>query len=128
MYAEEGDSAPGMVGKGAKLWLQSEPIAAMSMSRVPCLLEGKAKHSDFLARDGVEHGFYHALHKPLLLVVVDLYNLHSEARACQLEDARGGSWIMCCPETPIELMNSNSLYQSTVLMEVSDLQHCNLAT
>ena len=77
-----------MVERVQGLWLQSRYSAAMRLSQVPCLLESKAKHCDLFARDGVEHGFYHALHKPLLLVVVDLHNLHPEARACQLRSAK----------------------------------------
>ena len=39
------------------------------------LLESEAQHGDLLAGDGVEHGVDHALHKALLLVVIDLDHL-----------------------------------------------------
>ena len=41
------------------------------------LLEGKAQDGYLLARDGVEHGVDDALHKPVLLVVVDGHHLHA---------------------------------------------------
>ena len=48
-------------------------INGWRLTSVPSVLfEGKAKNGNLLARDGVEHGLYHALHKTLLLVVVDL--------------------------------------------------------
>lgn len=50
---------------------------------VPCplerflqyLFECKAQYGNLFARNCVEHGLYHALHKALFLVVVDLENL-----------------------------------------------------
>ncbi len=47
------------------------------------LLEGKAQHGDLLARDGVEHGVDHALHKALLLVVVDLDHLRAPLQSIE---------------------------------------------
>ena len=39
------------------------------------LFEGKAQDGNVLARDGVEHGLNNALHKALLLVVIDGHHL-----------------------------------------------------
>ena len=39
------------------------------------LLEGEAQDGDVLAANSVEHGLDDTPHKPLLLIVVDLYHL-----------------------------------------------------
>ena len=45
------------------------------MARDAHLLKREAQDGDFLAADGVEHGLDDALHKALLLVVVDRHHL-----------------------------------------------------
>ena len=51
--------------------------------RTGILLESEAEKSNVLGADGVEHAADHALHEPVLLVVVHVHHLQSSQVACE---------------------------------------------